>query len=129
MSKSLLAYSAADIVRILRQAGAVAEVPVRAHVIGRVSVGIAGHHAQAVIVARVQRDLQTVVVRAVDVSHLENVGQVGELGGEGSIRFFASVVIGSAVVVGWPCRLPGKGPVELLPPGSLLASPIPPAAG
>ena len=53
---------AADVVRILRQAGAIAEVPVCAHVIERVSVGVTGHHAQAVIVSRVQSDLQSVVV-------------------------------------------------------------------
>src|ERR1035438_6211590 len=43
--------------RILRQTRAVAEVPIGADGVERVSVGIAGDHAQAVKVARVQRDL------------------------------------------------------------------------
>ena len=67
------------VMSVLRQAGAITEVPVRAHIIKRVRVGVARHHAQAVIVAGIQRDLQSVVIRPVDVSHLEDVGQIGEL--------------------------------------------------
>src|ERR1035438_10281315 len=62
------------IVGILRQAGAVAEVPVRAHIIERMLISVACHNAKAVIVARGQRDLQSVVIGFVDVSHLKDVG-------------------------------------------------------
>src|SRR5208283_3483057 len=61
------------VVRVLRQAGAVAEIPVCAHIIEGVRIRVARDHAQAVVVARVQCDLKSVVVRAVDVAHLENV--------------------------------------------------------
>src|SRR5579864_3231493 len=46
-------------------------------------VGVANDRAEAVVVARTQRSLQTVVVRLVDVSHLKDVAQEGKLGVEG----------------------------------------------
>ena len=52
----------ADVVGILRQACAVAEIPVRAHVIRGMSVGISRNHTQTVEITRVQCGLQTVVV-------------------------------------------------------------------
>ena len=64
----------ANIIRILWQACAVAEIPVRAHVIGSMSVGVSRDHAQTMEIAGVQSGLQTVVVGAVDVPHLENIG-------------------------------------------------------
>src|SRR5580704_5472557 len=70
---------ATDMRGILRQAGAIAEIPVRAHIIRGVRIGVAHHHTQPVIVARIQSNLQAVVVRFVDIPHLEDVGQVGEL--------------------------------------------------
>ncbi len=64
----------AGIVSVLRQSRSVPEIPIRAYVIERVRIGVTGHRAQAVIVARVQRGLQSVVVRAIDISHLKDVG-------------------------------------------------------
>ena len=84
---------------VLRQAGAVAEIPVRAHIIERMRISVARHHAQAVVVASVQRDLQSVVVRPVDVSHLKNIGQIGELRVEGLIGLLAVVSVVDTVIV------------------------------
>ena len=87
-----------DVMSVLRQAGAITEVPVRAHIIKRVRVGVARYHAQAVIVARIQRDLQSVVVGPVDISHLEDVGQIGELRVERLIERLVSSVDRTIVV-------------------------------
>ena len=87
------------VVRVLRQAGAIAEIPIRANLIERVPIRISSDHAQAVIVARGHRDLQGVVVRSIDVPHLEDVAQVGELRREGPVRLFAPGTVRSAE--GW----------------------------
>ncbi len=53
---------ACNVVGILRQAGAVSKVPVRAHIVQRMRVRVTRHHAQTMVVARIQGDLQPVVV-------------------------------------------------------------------
>jgi hypothetical protein len=81
MSKSLLPYSRPTLAESSGRPRAVTEIPVGSYVVERVRVGVTGNHAQAVIVARIQGDLQTVIVRPVDISHLKNVAQEGKLGG------------------------------------------------
>ena len=68
-----------DMVGVLRQAGAVSEVPIRANVVERMGIGVTRYHAQPVEISRIQRCLQTVVGGFVDVSHLENIAEVREL--------------------------------------------------
>ena len=68
-----------DVVRVLRQSCAVAKVPIRADIVECVGVGITGHHAQTVIISRIQSHLQSVVVGSVDVAHLKNIAQVRKL--------------------------------------------------
>jgi len=90
------------VVGVLWQARSVSEIPVCAHVIERVRVGVTGHHAQAMIVSGVQGYLQTVVIGPIDVAHLENVAQIGELRVEGLIRDLIpreGIIVGSTVVV------------------------------
>src|ERR1039458_4071533 len=67
-----------------RNAGARAEIPVRADLVECVRIGVAGDHAETVEVARRECGLQAVVVRTIDVAHLVNLGEEGELGVVGS---------------------------------------------
>ena len=111
---------------VLRQSRSVAEIPVRAHVIESVRPGVTGNHAQAVEISGVQRHLQAVVIRPIDIPHLEDVAQIGELRREWLIGLLVSVVIDNAVVV-HRGALPGIG-VNAPFPGPF-PIPIPPAAG
>src|SRR6516225_1523429 len=65
-----------------------AEVPVGAYLVERMGPGVAGHHGQPMEVARGQGGLQRVVIGTVDVAHLENLGEIGELGVERPPRLF-----------------------------------------
>src|SRR6516165_6427718 len=59
-----------------------AEVPVGAYLVERVGPGVAGYHRQPMKVARRQSGLQRVVIGTVDIAHLENLSEIGELGVE-----------------------------------------------
>src|SRR4029077_2153761 len=84
------------VVRVLRQTGTIAEIPIRADSVKGVTVGVTGHHAQAVVVARGHRGLQGVIVRSIDVSHLKDVAQVWELRRKWPVRLFAPGTVRSA---------------------------------
>src|SRR6266851_1105315 len=55
------------------------EIPVRTHHVQGVRIGVTSNHTQAVEISRGQGRLQTIVVRAIDVPHLEDLGQVRKL--------------------------------------------------
>ena len=50
-------------------------------------------------VSGVERHLQTVVIGAIDISHLEDIGQVRELSGERPVGFLGTIEINIAVVI------------------------------
>ena len=81
---------AAKIVGILWQADTVAKVPIRAHVVQGMGIGVTGYHAQTVIIPRSESGLQTVVIGFVDISHLKDVAQERKFRIERSWRLLVS---------------------------------------
>src|SRR5438445_10964126 len=68
-----------DMVGVLRQAGAVSEVPIRANVVERMGIGVTRYHAQPVEIRRDNRRSRPVEGDLVDVPNLENLAAVREL--------------------------------------------------
>src|SRR5437763_5418606 len=66
---------------ILGQSGTVTKIPIRTDIVQRMRVSVACDHAHSVIVARVERDLQPVVIGAINIAHLKNISEVWKLGG------------------------------------------------
>src|SRR5580700_870011 len=79
-----------------RQAESRAEVPIRADIIERMRVGVAGDESEMVIFASGESGLQSVVVRFVVVGHLIDVLQERECGVEWP-RSLLGAAVGSAV--------------------------------
>src|SRR5215831_5220376 len=63
-----------------------AEVPVGAYLVERVGPGVAEHHREPMKITRRQRGLQRVVIGTVDIAHLEDLSEIGELGVERASR-------------------------------------------
>src|ERR1700693_491168 len=61
--------------------------------------GITGYRVQSVEISRVQRHLQAVVVRPINICHLENIAQVRELRCKWSVGFLGSIQVDRAVVI------------------------------
>src|SRR5436305_342081 len=85
-----------------RDAIACPEIPVGANHVQGMRVSVASDHTEAVKVARCERCLESVVVGSIDVLHLEDLRQVGELGIKGATQLFGTIIVGGIHLVDVP---------------------------
>src|SRR4029077_16176943 len=94
----------ARVMSVLWQSRSVTEIPVCAHVIESVRVGVSGYHAQAMEISGVQRHLQGVVIGPINIAHLKDVCKVRELRHERPVGLFGAVGVDDTVVIGGSAR-------------------------